>query len=123
MPQEQENVPEPTSDDQGESGDSTKTPQNPPPAPTSLTATVSAAGHLVLSWTVPDDDATTGFQVPRRRPGEGETTLLMYVADTQRTATTFTDTGVTAGVKHVCRAKAINAAGLSGWSNYVNPTP
>ena len=32
-------------------------------------------------------------------------------------------TGVTAGVKHVYRVKAINAAGLSGWSNYVNPTP
>ena len=93
------------------------------PAPTSLTATVSAAGHLVLSWTVPDDDATTGYQVPRRRPGEGETTLLMYVADTQRTATTFTDTGVTAGVEHVDLVKAINAAGLSGWSIYVNPTP
>ena len=32
-------------------------------------------------------------------------------------------TGVTAGVKHVYRVKAVNAAGLSGWSNYVNPTP
>ena len=41
----------------------------------------------------------------------------------ESTATTFTDTGVTAGVKHVYRVKAINAAGLSGWSNYVNPTP
>ena len=106
-----------------EGGDDQQTPQSPPPAPTSLTATVNADGHIVLSWTAPNDDSITGYQVLRRRPSEGESTLLVYVADTQSTATTFTDTGVTAGVKHVYRVKAINAAGLSGWSNYVNPTP
>ena len=106
-----------------EGGDDQQTPESPPPAPTSLTATVNADGHIVLSWTAPDDDSITGYQVLRRRPSEGESTLLVYVADTQSTATTFTDTGVTAGVKHVYRVKAINAAGLSGWSNYVNPTP
>ena len=100
-----------------------QTPESPPAKPTNLTATVNADGHIVLSWTAPNDDSITGYQVLRRRPGEGESTLLVYVADTQSTATTFTDTGVTAGVKHVYRVKAINAAGLSGWSNYVNPTP
>ena len=98
-------------------------PQSPPPAPTNLTATVNADGHIVLSWTAPDDDSVTGYQILRRRPPMGETTLLVYVADTQSTATTFTDTDVTAGTKHVYRVKAINPAGLSGWSNYVNPTP
>ena len=106
-----------------EDGDDQQTPQSPPAKPTNLTATVNADGHIVLSWTAPDDDSITGYQVLRRRPGEGESALLVYVADTQSTATTFTDTGVTAGVKHVYRVKAINAAGLSGWSNYVNPTP
>ena len=106
-----------------EGGDDQQTPQSPPAKPTNLTATVNADGHIVLSWTAPDDDSITGYQVLRRRPSEGESALLVYVADTESTATTFTDTGVTAGVKHVYRVKAINAAGLSGWSNYVNPTP
>ena len=106
-----------------EGGDDQQTPQSPPAKPTNLTATVNADGHIVLSWTAPNDDSITGYQILRRRPSEGESALLVYVADTESTATTFTDTGVTAGVTHVYRVKAINAAGLSGWSNYVNPTP
>ena len=106
-----------------EGGDDQQTPQSPPAKPTNLTATVNADGHIVLSWTAPNDDSITGYQVLRRRPTEGESALLVYVADTESTATTFTDTGVTAGVTHVYRVKAINSAGLSGWSNYVNPTP
>ena len=116
-------LPGPEEEEQEETGDDQQTPQSPPPAPTSLTATVNADGHIVLSWTAPNDDSITGYQVLRRLPSEGESALLVYVADTESTATTFTDTGVTAGVKHVYRVKAINAAGLSGWSNYVNPTP
>ena len=100
-----------------------QTPESPPAKPTNLTAAVNADGHIVLSWTAPDDDSVTGYQILRRRPSEGESALLVYVEDTRSTATTFTDTGVTAGVKHVYRVKAINAAGLSDWSNYVNPTP
>ena len=106
-----------------EAGDDQQTPQSPPAKPTNLTATVNADGHIVLSWAAPNDDSITGYQILRRRPSEGESALLVYVADTESTATTFTDTGVTAGVTHVYRVKAINAAGLSGWSNYVNPTP
>ena len=116
-------LPGPEEEEQEETGDDQQTPQSPPPAPTSLTATVNADGHIVLSWTAPNDDSITGYQILRRLPSEGESALLVYVADTESTATTFTDTGVTAGVKHVYRVKAINAAGLSGWSNYVNPTP
>ena len=116
-------LPGPEEEEEEEAGDDQQTPESPPAKPTNLTATVNADGHIVLSWTAPDDDSVTGYQVLRRRPSEGEDTLLVYVADTRSTATTFTDTGVTAGVKHVYRVKAINAAGLSGWSNYVNPTP
>ena len=124
-PEEEEDDPEPPSqeEEQEQAEDDQQTPQSPPPAPTSLTATVNADGHIVLSWRAPNDDSITGYQILRRRPGEGESTLLVYVADTRSTATIFTDTGITAGIKHVYRVKAINAAGLSGWSNYVNPTP
>ena len=116
-------LPGPEEEEQEEAGDDQQTPQSPPAKPTNLTATVNADGHIVLSWAAPNDDSITGYQILRRRPSEGESALLVYVADTESTATTFTDTGVTAGVTHVYRVKAINAAGLSGWSNYVNPTP
>ena len=98
-------------------------PTGPPPAPQNLTAVVNGDGHIVLSWEAPDDDSITGYQILRRRPTEGEDTLLVYVADTQSTAATFTDTDVTAGVQHAYRVKAINAAGAGPVSNFVNVTP
>ena len=97
--------------------------QEPPAAPTNLTARVNEDGSITLSWDAPDDDSLTGYQILRRRPTEGEDTLLVYVEDTSSTAITYTDTNVTAGVRHVYRVKAINAAGLSQWSNYARATP
>ena len=47
----------------------------------------------------------------------------MYVENTGTTATTFTDTDVTAGTQHVYRVKAINDAGVGKQSNYVNVDP
>ena len=98
-------------------------PTGPPPAPQNLTAVVNGDGQIVLSWEAPGDDSITGYQILRRRPTEGEDTLLVYVADTESTATTYTDTNVTQGVQHAYRVKAINAVGLSRQSNFVNVTP
>ena len=42
--------------------------------------------------------ALTPQQILRRRPAEGEDTLLVYVDDTESTATTFTDANATAGI-------------------------
>ena len=105
------------------------TPQQPqaqpqvPPAPTGLAATSNADGHIVLDWEAPADGSVTGYVILRRRPTEGENELSVYVADTDSTATTYTDTNVTPGIQHVYRVKAINTAGQSGWSNYINATP
>ena len=98
-------------------------PTDPPPKPTNLTARVSADGSITLSWDAPDDDSITGYRILRRRPTQGEDTLMVYVDDTGSTATTYTDTNVTAGIKHVYRVQAINSAGVGPRSNYVNPTP
>ena len=73
----------------------------PPPAPTNLTATVNDDGSVTLSWEAPDDDSITGYRILRRRPTQGEGTLLVYVEDTDSAATTFTDANVTTGVGHV----------------------
>ena len=97
--------------------------QEAPPAPTNLAASANLQGHVVLSWTAPDDDTLTGYQILRRRPTEGENSLQVYVSDTGSTATTYTDTNVTAGVQHVYRVKAINPAGGGARSNFVNVTP
>ena len=98
-------------------------PTEPPPAPTNLTAVVNADGSVTLTWEAPDDDSITGYLILRRRPYEGEQSLLVYVADTGSTATTWTDTNVTAGTQHVYRVKAINDAGAGEQSNYVNVDP
>ena len=47
----------------------------------------------------------TGYVILRRRPTEGENELSVYVADTDSTATTYTDTDVTPGIQHVYRVK------------------
>ncbi len=91
-----------------------------PPAPEDLTHTVNDDGHVVLSWTAPDDDHITGYRIMRRMPRQGENTLLAYEPDTGTTDTTYTDEDVVAGELYVYRVKAINAAGVGPHSNYVN---
>ena len=95
-------------------------PTEPPPAPTNLTYEINDAGHVVLSWTAPDDDHITGYRILRRMPRQNEDTLLVYVPDTGSNATTYTDEDVQAGELYVYRVKAINAAGVGPRSNYVN---
>ena len=80
-------------------------------------------GHIVLTWEAPNDDMVTGYQILRRRLTEGENELLVYVANTNTTATTYTDTNVTQGTRYVYQVKAINAAGPGARSNFVNVTP
>ena len=79
--------------------------------------------RIRLSWDAPDDDSVTGYQILRRRPTEGEHALSVYVEDTGSTATTYTDTDVTAGVKYVYRVNAINSAGVGQRSRKVTVTP
>ena len=95
-------------------------PTSPPPAPSNLTGQVNADGGITLNWTAPSDDSVTGYLILRRRPREGERTLEIYVANTNSTATTYTDTSAPTGTLYVYRVKAINAAGVGAQSNYVN---
>ncbi len=98
-------------------------PTDPPAKPRQLTGTVNWDGTVTLRWDAPDDDSVTGYQILRRRPSEGERTLLVHVNDTGSTATEYTDNDVTPDVLHAYRVKAINAVGLSRQSNFVNVTP
>ena len=98
-------------------------PTEPPGSPRNLTGTANADGTVTLRWGAPNDDSVTGYQILRRRPREGENTLLVLVNDTGSTDTEYTDNDVTPDVLHAYRVKAINAVGLSGQSNFVNVTP
>ena len=61
-------------------------------APSNLTAAI-ADGGVILNWSSPVQDAAsvTGYEILRRRPKEGEGALLVLVADTGSTATTYVD--------------------------------
>ena len=98
-------------------------PTEPAGRPRNLTGTANADGTVTLRWDAPNDDSVTGYQILRRRPREGESTLLVHVNDTGSTATEYTDNDVTHDVLHTYRVKAINAVGLSRQSNFVGVTP
>ena len=108
------NGPEPQEEKEEEQG-----PTEPPPAPTGLAAVLNDDGTITLSWTAPEDDSVTGYQVLRRRPKWGETDLEVYVDDTGSPAATYTDTNTVEYTRYVYRVKARNAAGLSERSNFV----
>ena len=98
-------------------------PTDPPGAPRNLRGAANADGTVTLSWDAPDDDTVTGYQILRRRPTEGENTLLVHVNDTGSTVTKYTDHDVTPDVRHTYRVKAINAVGLGKQSKFVSVTP
>ena len=102
-----------------------ETPAAPPPTPEDLRPTgltVSLVENRVtLSWTAPAQDAASvdGYEILRRRPLEGETAMATLVADTESTATTYTDaTANEAGVRYVYRVKALRGDDASLSSSF-----
>ena len=88
--------------------------------PTGLTVDL-VENKVTLSWAAPaeDADSVTGYEILRRRPMEGESTLATLVSDTESTATTYTDaTANEAGVRYVYRVKALRGSEASLWSNF-----
>ena len=88
--------------------------------PTGLTVSL-VENQVTLSWTAPAEDAESvdGYEILRRRPNRSESTLATLVADTESTATTYTDaTANEAGVVYVYRVKALRGNETSRWSNF-----
>ena len=94
-----------------------------PAAPQNLVATANANGSVTLTWDDPGDESVTGYQVLRHRPDEDEDVPLVYVEDTGATDTTYTDTDVTAGVKHIYHVRALGKTGMSTNSDPAEVTP
>ena len=89
----------------------------PPPAtPAGLIATVSSSSAISLAWT---DGADELAYVVERAVGSGEFVVL---AITGANATSYADTGLTAGTLYRYRLKARNAVGDSAYSTEVSAT-
>ena len=88
-----------------------------PNAPTELSVAALNEG-MRLSWTAPEDSTVTGYQILRYRPYECEPTLMVHVADTGTTATTFIDPDLDRNVRYTYRVKAINGDKVGSWSNF-----
>ena len=96
----------------GQSGDEASAPSN-------LTAAIADDG-VILNWSSPvqDSASVTGYEILRRRPKEGEGTLLVLAADTGSTATTHVDpTANEPGGRYVYRVKALRGGVKSSRSN------
>ena len=92
-----------------------------PGAPRNLRATMEGP-WVRLDWDAPSDPTVTGYQVLRRRPQEGEPSLLVHEEDTGSTDTFYIDTRVAPETMYAYRVKAINADGVGPRSNFANIT-
>src|SRR5207302_1275549 len=86
----------------------------PPTAPANLTATAASASQINLAWTASTDNVgVTGYRV-ERCTGAACSNFAQISAPT---ATTFSDTGLTASTSYSYRGRATDAAGnLSSYS-------
>ena len=92
-----------------------------PGAPTSLTATASGPTIINLRWTAPSSNGggrITGYQIEVST--DGGSTFGSLVA--RHPTTSYSHTGLTAGVTRHYRVRAINSAGPGAASNIANAT-
>ena len=87
--------------------------------PTGLEATVVTAG-IQLDWTTPRANVAeiSGYKLERRRPGHGESRLIVLVNDTGSTDTTYVDsTAAAEGTEFIYRVRALRGSATSARSN------
>jgi len=90
-----------------------------PRAPLNLLATAASQSQIDLAWTDTSDNEE-GFQVERRTANPFEEPVI--VAELQANTTSWSDTGLPADTPFGYRVRALNAAGVSLWSNGASAT-
>ena len=92
---------------------------DPPEAPTGLTASSIEHDSLTLAWDDPQDDSITGYQVLR---GAGEDTLSTLEPDTGNAGTEYTDSTLAAETTYFYAVTALSADGDSAQSGAMSVT-
>lgn len=87
----------------------------PPTAPSGLSATNLNSGRARLNWS-DNSNNETGFEI-QRETGSGRNWTNLVTINVGANTTTYTDTPGRA--KHRYRIRAVNAAGQSAWSGWV----
>ena len=105
---------------QGEWSDEVQaTTSRPPGRPTGLTARAQGTSSIELEWTAPTDGGpVTGYWIEWSNTGTGGWTRRVR----NSRATSYTDTGLSAGTTRHYRVAAINTAGEGPWSTVVQAT-
>ena len=93
----------------------------PPARPTGLVAGDVAHNSVSLAWDDPDETTITHYQILRRdRDRDAPGHFHTINTNTGAATTTYTDTSAQADKRYVYRIIAVNAAGNSPRSSYVN---
>ena len=94
-----------------------------PRGPANLTATPDGANEIDLTWQAPTNIGTSnisGYRIQSSPNGTSNWTDL--VANTYRTITNYSDSGLSPGTTRHYRIRAINASGAGSASNVVSAT-
>ena len=94
-----------------------------PDAPTNLTATASGRTRIDLDWDKPPSDGGSpiiGYRIQMSE--DAGVTWSTLVSDTERTATSYAHTGLSAGTTRHYRVRALNAVGAGAESNVDSAT-
>ncbi len=90
-----------------------------PAAPTALSATAASSTQINLAWT-DNSNNEDGFRIERCQNAGCST--FTEIATVAANATTYQNTGLTAGTTYQYRVRAYNTAGNSGYSNTASAT-
>ena len=88
-----------------------------PNAPSELTATRDEERRIDLSWTAPSDDGGANITGYRIEVSDDDSTWIDVVANTESTATMYTQTELEVDTTRQYRVSAINSAGTGPASN------
>ena len=94
-----------------------------PGPPTNLKASAAGPTAIYLSWTAPSEPGTSplrGYRIAWS--ADGRTSWRSLAFDTNSTATTYTDTGLTAQTTRHYRVSALSAAGIGQTSEPAGAT-